>query len=206
VSRSPKYFLHPHSAGSASPGTGRPVRQYRLRLGVSPQTLQTHLTVSALSCTNRRQNATTTGHRAPPPISAQRGITPAFGYGPRLGPVRLDFHQLVLCAARRTLRAGPPADAATVLNASRFQPLGALPLTHPPHKAGTQCRHPPSHVPRASRRPGSRRLHAGHHLASTRAPAKLILKQPQAPQFRCRLIWFRHFNSGSLSLAFLVPT
>lgn len=62
-----------------------------------------HLTVSALSCTNRRQNAATTGHRATPPIHAQRGITPAFGYGPRLGPVRLDFHQLVLCAARRTL-------------------------------------------------------------------------------------------------------
>ena len=32
----------------------------------------------------------------------------------------------------------------------------------------------PSHVPRDSRRPGSRRLHAGHRLANTRAPARLI--------------------------------
>ena len=32
----------------------------------------------------------------------------------------------------------------------------------------------------------SRRLHAGHRLASTRAPARLVLEQPQAPQFRCR--------------------
>jgi hypothetical protein len=41
VSRCPKYFLRPHSAGSASSGSGRPVRHSRLRLGVSPQTLQT---------------------------------------------------------------------------------------------------------------------------------------------------------------------
>src|SRR5680860_129688 len=32
----------------------------------------------------------------------------------------------------------------------------------------------PSHVPCSSRRSGSRRLHAGHHLASKRAPARLI--------------------------------
>jgi hypothetical protein len=62
-----------------------------------------HLTMGALSCTNGQHDTETTGHRATPPTSAQRGITPAFGYGPRLGPVRLDFHQLVLCAARRTL-------------------------------------------------------------------------------------------------------
>jgi hypothetical protein len=60
-----------------------------------------HLTAGALSCATT-QPATTT--RDSPPDSAQRGITPAFGYGPRLGPVRLDFHQLAPCAARRTLR------------------------------------------------------------------------------------------------------
>jgi len=76
----------------------------------------------------------------------------------------------------------------------------------PPARTGRQYQRPPSHVPRESRRPGSRRLHAGHRLANTRAPARLVLKQPQAPQFRCRLIWFRHFDSGSLSLAFLIPT
>jgi hypothetical protein len=40
--RHPKYFLRPHSAGSVSPGSGRPVRrEHRLRPGGSPQTLQT---------------------------------------------------------------------------------------------------------------------------------------------------------------------
>jgi hypothetical protein len=64
-----------------------------------------HLTAGALSCaTNQPQTADHHHHRAVPPNDAQRGITPAFGYGPRLGPVRLDFHQLALCAARRTLR------------------------------------------------------------------------------------------------------
>src|SRR3954466_16236963 len=32
----------------------------------------------------------------------------------------------------------------------------------------------PSHVPCKSRRPGSRRLYAGHRLANTRAPTRLI--------------------------------
>ena len=35
---------------------------------------------------------------------ARRGITPAFGYGPRLGSVRLDFHQLATRPARRAIR------------------------------------------------------------------------------------------------------
>ena len=39
----------------------------------------------------------------------------------------------------------------------------------------------PSHVPRRSRRPGSRRLHAGHRLASQRAPARLIPGQKVTP-------------------------
>src|SRR5205085_9135252 len=64
-----------------------------------------HLTAGALSCaTDQPHTATHHHHHAVPPNDAQRGITPAFGYGPRLGPVRLDFHQLALCAARRTLR------------------------------------------------------------------------------------------------------
>jgi hypothetical protein len=86
-----------------------------------------HLTVSALSCADSQQDTPAHGHRTPPPNDAQRGVTPAFGYGPRLGPVRLDFHQLVLCAARRTLRGGPPAIEATVLSpcgsAARVLPL-----------------------------------------------------------------------------------
>ena len=68
-----------------------------------------HLTMGALSCAAMQANpaAHNRYHRVNPPNNAQRGITPAFGYGPRLGPVRLDFHQLALCAARRTLRSDP---------------------------------------------------------------------------------------------------
>ena len=35
---------------------------------------------------------------------ARRGITPAFGYGPRLGSVRLDSHQQATRPARRAVR------------------------------------------------------------------------------------------------------
>ena len=71
-------------------------------------------------------------------------------------------------AASRLLRAGPPASAASVLSASgvcRWQApsrdLGGL-RPRSPHRRS------PSHVPCKSRRPGSRRLHAGHRLASHR--------------------------------------
>ena len=70
----------------------------------------------------------------------------------------------LIARASPLLRAGPPARAATVLSASRFLPLGALPLA--PASSRAQCQHAPSHVPHASRRPGSRHLHAGHRLAS----------------------------------------
>ena len=45
----------------------------------------------------------------------------------------------------------------------------------PPHQ-GQPYRGTPSYVPCKSRRPGSRRLHAGHHLANKRTPARLIPK------------------------------
>src|SRR4029453_8771544 len=71
-------------------------------------------------------------------------------------------------AASRLLRAGPPASAASVLSASgvcRWQApsrdLGGLQPRSP-------YRRSPSHVPCKSRRPGSRRLHAGHRLANHR--------------------------------------
>ena len=66
-----------------------------------------HLTMGALSCATTQPDTPTHSHRIPPPDSAQRGITPAFGYGPRLGPVRLDFHQQALCATRRTIPSNP---------------------------------------------------------------------------------------------------
>jgi hypothetical protein len=71
-------------------------------------------------------------------------------------------------AASRLLRAGPPASAASVLNASgvcRWQaPSRDLEGLRP----RSPYRRSPSHVPCKNRRPGSRRLHAGHRLANHR--------------------------------------
>ena len=66
------------------------------------------------------------------------------------------------------LRTGPPASIASVLNAFGFR-LGTLPLATPALTTGSHYRRSPSHVPCKSRRPGSRRLYAGHRLANTRA-------------------------------------
>ena len=139
ASRLPKYFLRLRTAGSVSPGSGRPVRR---ELGYGPavrrKPFRPHLAVGALSCAigpQRAQHAPTAharqaagAHpggfpaRRPPPApiehhlhavpvlrssGARRGITPAFGYGPRLGSVRLDFHQLATRPARRALRDHP---------------------------------------------------------------------------------------------------
>ena len=59
---------------------------------------------------------------------------------------------------------------------------GLLPLAHPENPNG-QCRTRPSPVPCKSRRPGSRRLHAGHRLANKRAPARLIPEPLAHPGF-----------------------
>jgi hypothetical protein len=58
ASRLPKYFLRPRSAGSVSPGSGRPVRR---KLGYGPavrrKPFRPHLAVGALSCALRSQPA-----------------------------------------------------------------------------------------------------------------------------------------------------
>jgi len=178
VSRCPKYFLHPHSAGSASSGTGRPVRHYRLRLGVSPQTLQTppHDERPVLRHRSAPHDSQQPQPPCPPPNGAQRGITPAFGYGPRLGPVRLDFHQQALCAARRTLRTGPPLCPASVLCHSRPSPLAVLPL-----ETSRPTSPIPGHHYRGDRfscsipapATSSRHLYTGHHQGHTQAAPRL---------------------------------
>ena len=63
--------------------------------------------------------------------------------------------------------------------------LRALPLATRPALGRTrrQYQRAPSHVPCGSRRPGSRRLHAGHHLASQRAPARLIPGRTRTSRF-----------------------
>src|SRR6266487_2287060 len=85
-----------------------------------------------------------------------------------------------ITGASSLLRAGPPASPAPVLGPSRFPPLGTLPFST---LAGRNYRDPPSHVPRESSRSGSRRLHAGHHLASKRVSARPVLEPYLHPQF-----------------------
>jgi len=60
------------------------------------------------------------------------------------------------------------------------------PSRHPQREQ--RCRDTPSHVPCKSSRPDSRRLHAGHHLASQRSPARLIPGWPTTPRFWCHLL------------------
>jgi len=52
-----------------------------------------------------------------------------------------------------------------------------------PPRLGRQCPDAPSPVPRRRSRPGSRRLYAGHRLASKRAPARLIPEPFERPGF-----------------------
>jgi hypothetical protein len=75
--------------------------------------------------------------------------------------------------------------SASVLDTSQFLLPGALPLTPPPpfRRRLEQYRHTPSHVSCSSRRSGSRRLHAGHRLASKRAPARLFPRICTYPGF-----------------------
>jgi hypothetical protein len=68
------------------------------------------------------------------------------------------------------------------------------PPRHPP-RCERQCRNTPSHVSCRSSRPDSPRLHAAHHLASQRSPARLIPGVPTAARFRCHLVELRHVNS-----------
>src|SRR6266540_6471572 len=81
--------------------------------------------------------------------------------------------------ASSLLRDGPPAGVATVLS-----PHGVCRSDAPSRPANLQpghYPHPPSHVPYESRRPRSRRLYAGHRLANTWAPARLILDSGTQP-------------------------
>ena len=90
-----------------------------------------------------------------------------------------------ITGASSLLRDGPPAGAATVLNPSRFLPLGGLPSPRPTRPR--LCPRPPSNVPYESRRSGSRRLYAGHRLANTWAPARLHPGFWNPTRFWCHL-------------------
>ena len=126
----------------------------------------------------------------PTPTATDRGGTVSSS---RATHVRYRQIQVGLCCGQRAgasplLRAGPPASAASVLNASGFCRRQAPsrdpgpPAPEPPYQRS------PSPVPCKSRRPGSRRLHAGHHLANNRDTHQVPSPEnSQIPSFRCHL-------------------
>ena len=210
ASRRPKYFLRPHSAGSASPGSGRPVRLDRLRPGVSPQTLQTPprggrpvLRHPIEGNTGRTNSSHSTGSGrssrrfpSPAPISRSPGaslascpLSPTFlrpaRHYPRLwlrtplgaGPTGLPPARNTRRPARTTGRSAPVPRS--VLSPSQFPLLGGLPSTKRPRAKDCATGRPRTRGDRFQRSapepgPRSRHLHAGHHLASQQAPARLI--------------------------------
>lgn len=104
-----------------------------------------------------------------------------------------------ITGASSLLRASPPARPATVLNPSRFQPAGTLPLAA---LAGRPYQGTPSPVPRESSRSDSRRLHAGHRLASKRAPARLIPEQLVRSGFDVTRVYFDTSSANHLRSSF----
>ena len=66
-----------------------------------------------------------------------------------------------------------------------------------PQQQGPAYRRSPSHVPCKSRRPGSHRLYAGHHLANKRAPARLIPEEGQGPPVLMSPKYLRRFNNDT---------
>jgi hypothetical protein len=70
--------------------------------------------------------------------------------------------------------------------------------SHHPKPCGRRYRDLPSHVPCSSRRSGSRRLYAGHHLASKRAPARLIPRFARDLGFDVILVYYDTSNSDRL--------
>jgi len=101
------------------------------------------------------------------------------------------------------LRAGPPARAATVLSASPFQRLGALPLAPAPSRA--QCQHAPSRVsarkPQTGLAPPARRAPPGQQYGLPPGSSRDRHWGPGSDAVPLS----RRFSSGSLSLAFPVP-
>src|SRR5450759_1312547 len=73
---------------------------------------------------------------------------------------------------------------ASVLNASQFLLLDALPLaTHHPFGQQIAVSDTPSHVPCSSRRPDSRHLHTGHRLAGKRIFRQAYPEVIHTPRF-----------------------
>ncbi len=90
-----------------------------------------------------------------------------------------------------------PASAASVLNASGFPACSARSLSRSLDlRSRSPYRRSPSPVPCKSRRSGSRRLYAGHRLARSRAPARLIPRANETLGFDA-ICPFRRLNDDA---------
>ena len=96
-----------------------------------------------------------------------------------------------ITGASPLLRAGPPACRRNGTLPLTVSAAWGTPSPHPPpSNSPARVSTTPSHVPCRSRRPGSRRLHAGHHLASRRVSRQAHPGAHLTPRFRCHLLRF----------------
>ena len=109
-------------------------------------------------------------------------------------PGNLELIERTQSRTTRPLRSAPVTGASPLLRTGRQRaprrysaPYGSAAwgysLPDAPRLGTGQYQDAPSPVPRGSRRPGSRRLHAGHHLASKRMSARLIPESPDYPAY-----------------------
>src|SRR5262249_24225339 len=89
------------------------------------------------------------------------------------------------------LRGSPPLSGASVLSASRLEPLAPFPLTSPARFSRS--------IPEPDR--GSRCLHAGCRSVGIRTSSELVPQEGSSRGFD--IIRFRRFRSTSLALASL---
>src|SRR5262249_5096845 len=103
-------------------------------------------------------------HRAPP------GYDPV---GPSSTAMTCPLRSASITLASTLLRGSPPLSGASVLSASRLEPLVPFPLASP------------ARFSRSVREPdcASRRLHAGCRLGSLRTSPKLIPEDGSTPGF-----------------------
>jgi hypothetical protein len=111
-----------------------------------------------------------------PPTSRQQGLLSYYGPVRRRASHRYSVPS-VSASARSLSSTGGPQDP---MNGRRY-------------------RHPPSHVPCKTCRPGSRRLCAGHRLANKRAPARLIPGKGQGSPVSMSSLNSRRFDSDALA-------
>ena len=145
ASRLPKYFLRPRSAGSVSPGSGRPVRR---KLGYGPavrlKPFRPHLAVGALSCALRSQPARhAPTARARQAAGAHPGGFPARRPSP--APLEPHLHPVLVLRSSCARRGITPAYWLRT-------PLGVGPTGLPPASNTRRPAHTtgPSAFPRSS--------------------------------------------------------